>query len=290
MLSVNIRRQNPLHETQANRRHGLHGRRAHRRRHLAAHPLHRRPAAARTRRLLHRRFRPLPYNPQTFEASNDFDYAAASPGAAGAANSASNVAGVFAPAIFPAIRPPVCALTKIRQLYREADAILNVCGTQEFNDDLLQERSHPLHRERPRRGADQGRPGHPIDARLSRRSITLFSPLAKTSGPTAFPCPLHDLELAPDPPTGRDRSLENRSALPPPTAVFTSIANWSTSGLKDIDGAAKNISGANRANFSASSPRRKDPASRSNSRPTSRTTRRAKNSSGTAGASARRTR
>jgi hypothetical protein len=29
------------------------------------------------------------------------------------------------------------SLKKIRQLYRDADAILNVCGTQEFNDDLL---------------------------------------------------------------------------------------------------------------------------------------------------------
>src|SRR5207245_9362481 len=28
-------------------------------------------------------------------------------------------------------------LKKIRQLYRDADAILNICGTQEFNDDLL---------------------------------------------------------------------------------------------------------------------------------------------------------
>src|SRR5207253_7196896 len=28
-------------------------------------------------------------------------------------------------------------LKKIRQLYREADAILNICGTQEFNNDLL---------------------------------------------------------------------------------------------------------------------------------------------------------
>ena len=28
-------------------------------------------------------------------------------------------------------------LKRIRQLYRDADAILNVCGSQEFNDDLL---------------------------------------------------------------------------------------------------------------------------------------------------------
>ena len=28
-------------------------------------------------------------------------------------------------------------LKRIRELYREADAILNICGTQEFNDDLL---------------------------------------------------------------------------------------------------------------------------------------------------------
>src|SRR3954451_8270497 len=29
------------------------------------------------------------------------------------------------------------SLPKVRQLYREADAILNICGTQEFNEDLL---------------------------------------------------------------------------------------------------------------------------------------------------------
>ena len=41
--------------------------------------------------------------------------------------------------------------------------------------------------------------------------------------------------MAADPATGRDRFLENRRALPRAGAVFTSVANWSTSGLKDID-------------------------------------------------------
>ena len=40
--------------------------------------------------------------------------------------------------------------------------------------------------------------------------------------------------MAADPATGRDRFLENRRA-PAATSVFTSIANWSTSGLKDIE-------------------------------------------------------
>ena len=58
-----------------------------------------------------------------------------------------NADGVIARAIFRKIRPPACRLKKIRQLYRDADAILNVCGTQEFNDDLLAKRPNPLHRE-----------------------------------------------------------------------------------------------------------------------------------------------
>src|SRR6202043_2381856 len=78
----------------------------------------------------------LPYNPETFEVNNEFDYAA-------------NILERLSCEFEFKNRWAFCArylrgnptaglpLKKIRQLYRDADAILNVCGTQEFNDDLL---------------------------------------------------------------------------------------------------------------------------------------------------------
>ena len=54
-------------------------------------------------------------------------------------------------------------------------------------------------------------------------------------GTEPVPRPAAQVQVAPHPPAGRDRSLENQRARPAPTAVFTSIANWSTSGLKDIE-------------------------------------------------------
>src|SRR5882724_10084228 len=78
----------------------------------------------------------LPYNPKTFEVNDEFDYAA---------KVLDRLAGEFD---FKN-RWAFCArylknnptaglpLKIIRRLYRDADAILNICGTQEFNEDLL---------------------------------------------------------------------------------------------------------------------------------------------------------
>src|SRR5207244_12299064 len=75
-------------------------------------------------------------NTETFEGNDEFEYAA-------------KVLGKLADEFEFKDRWAFCArylknnptaglpLKKIRQLYREADAILNICGTQEFNDDLL---------------------------------------------------------------------------------------------------------------------------------------------------------
>jgi len=65
-------------------------------------------------------------------------------------------------------------LKKIRQLYRDADAILNVCGTQEFNDDLLVS-DRILHRERPRRGAIKIDKGVKSTVEYLRRHHALFT-------------------------------------------------------------------------------------------------------------------
>jgi len=78
----------------------------------------------------------LPYNPETFEINNQFDYA-------------SKVLARLAREFRFKNRWAFCArylrgrptaglsLKKVRQLYHEADAILNICGAQELNEDLL---------------------------------------------------------------------------------------------------------------------------------------------------------
>src|SRR6266480_736075 len=78
----------------------------------------------------------LPYNPETFEVNNEFDYAAR------ILQHLANEFGFrrrwsFCARYLPGNPTAGLPLTRIRQLYREADAILNVCGTQEFNPDLL---------------------------------------------------------------------------------------------------------------------------------------------------------
>src|SRR2546428_1222786 len=77
----------------------------------------------------------LPYNPDTFEVNNEYDYAG---------KILARLAGEFGferrwgfcARYLPGNPTVGLSLKKIRQLYRDADAILNVCGAQEFNEDL----------------------------------------------------------------------------------------------------------------------------------------------------------
>ncbi|PYJ21933.1 MAG: hypothetical protein DME92_05080 [Verrucomicrobia bacterium] len=78
----------------------------------------------------------LPYNPETFEVTNEFDYAARLLGRLSREFGFKN-RWAFCARYLPGNPTAGLPLKKIRQLYREADAILNVCGTQEFNEDLL---------------------------------------------------------------------------------------------------------------------------------------------------------
>jgi len=86
----------------------------------------------------------LPYNPETFEDEQRVRLRRAQLHIS-RMNSASGVAGVFARAI---CRASTAGLpSSHRQLYREADAILNVCGTQD-SIPTCSRATHPLHRER----------------------------------------------------------------------------------------------------------------------------------------------
>jgi hypothetical protein len=174
----------------------------------------------------------LPYNPQTFEVTNDFDYAA---------RVLAQLAHEFGfehhwayCARYLSGKPTAgLRLTKIQQLYCEADAILNVCGTQEFNDDLLQSNSILYVESDP--GVEQIKVDKRIRSTVDylRQHRTLFT-FGENIGTDRFPVPLHRLKWLPTrQPVVTD--LWKTRTVPRATAVFTSIANWSTSGLKDIE-------------------------------------------------------
>src|SRR6266496_132425 len=124
------------------------------------------------------------------------------------------------------------SLKKIRQLYREADAILNVCGTQEFNDDLLVSDRILYVESDP--GVEQIKIDKGVKSTIEylRRHRALFT-FGENVGTKSFPVPTHGFKWLPTrQPVVTDFWRTKRS--PSRAAVFTTVANWSTSGLKDI--------------------------------------------------------
>ncbi len=173
----------------------------------------------------------LPYNPARQEVNTDYSYAAAKLQELASQFGFEGRWG-FCARYLP--DQPCAGLDrpKIRELYRSADAILNVCGSQELNEDLL-ENQHLLYVESDpgveQIRVDQGDPG-PLDY-LSRYH-RLFT-FGESINRPEFPVPLHQFRWHPTrQPIVTD--LWKTSAPPPPGAVFTSVANWNTSG-KDIE-------------------------------------------------------
>ncbi len=173
----------------------------------------------------------LPYNPETFEVNNDFGYAAKLLDRLAREFDFKNRWAFCARYLK---RNPTAGLPlkKIRHLYRDADAILNICGTQEFNDDLLAS-DRILYVE-----SDPGVEQIKIDKRVRptidylRRHHALFT-FGENVGTKSFPVPLHGFKWhSTRQPIVTDLWKTNRA--PAGGALFTSIANWSTSGLKDI--------------------------------------------------------
>jgi hypothetical protein len=173
----------------------------------------------------------LPYNPETFEVTDEFEYA-------------SQVLTRLAREFDFKSRWAYCArylpdtptagmsLKKIRQLYRDADAILNVCGAQEFNDDLLVSDRILYMESDP--GVEQIKIDKGVKSTVEylRRHRALFT-FGENIGAKDFPVPLHGFKWH------RTRQpvvtdLWKTAHSPSRAAVLTTIANWSTSGLKDI--------------------------------------------------------
>jgi hypothetical protein len=174
----------------------------------------------------------LPYNPETFEVNDEVDYPGKILERLAREFDFTN-RWSFCARYLPETKPTAgLPLNKIRRLYREADAILNICGTQEFNEDLL-ESERIIYVE-----SDPGVEQIKIDKRTQstidylKRHRALFT-FGENVPSKSFPVPKHGFKWnATRQPVVSD--LWKTARAPKRAAVFTSIANWSTSGLKDI--------------------------------------------------------
>src|SRR6266566_1992547 len=173
----------------------------------------------------------LPYNPQTFEVNNEFDYAARVLDRLSQEFEFRNRWG-FCARYLPRNPTAGLPLKRIRQLYREADAILNICGAQELNDDLLVSDRILYIESDP--GVEQIKidkgTRSTIDYLGRHRALFTFG---ENIGTKSFPVPTHGFKWLPTrQPVVTDLWRTRRA--PSGASVFTSVANWSTSGLKDI--------------------------------------------------------
>src|SRR5881398_2739782 len=173
----------------------------------------------------------LPYNPETFEVTDEFDYAAKVLARLARDFDFKN-RWAFCARYLPGNPSAGLPLKKIRQLYREADAILNVCGTQAFNDDLLVSDRILYNESDP--GVEQIKIDKEVKSTIEylRRHRALFT-FGENVGTKSFPVSTHGFKWLPTrQPVVTD--LWRTKQSPPRAAVFTTVANWSTSGLKDI--------------------------------------------------------
>lgn len=122
---------------------------------------------------------------------------------------------------------------RISELLRTADAILNICGAQEITDELRA--GGPMIYVESDPGVEQIRVDKgekpPLDYLSAHHALFTFG---ENVGRPEFPVPLHGFRWQPTrQPVVTD--FWKTDTLPPSAAVFTSVANWNTSNLKDIE-------------------------------------------------------
>lgn len=176
--------------------------------------------------------RTLPYNPATFEQSEDYSYAANRMGLL-ARQFGFERRWAFCPRYLPEIETAGLSIERIRELYRESDFILNICGAQELHEDLENCRQLIYVESDP--GVEQIKidRGDATTADYLKKHRALFT-FGESVATPEFPVPTHGLKWLPTrQPVVTD--LWRTDDPPPPGAVLTSVANWNTSGKKDIE-------------------------------------------------------
>ena len=118
-------------------------------------------------------------------------------------------------------------LPRLRELYREADAILNVCGAHELNEDLL--KSERLIYVESDPGVVQVQIDQNNDTRMYLHHRVLFT-FGENIGTASFLFRCMGYSGS-DPPTLSDRFLEDECSSGS-DGTFTTVAYWSTAGEK----------------------------------------------------------
>jgi hypothetical protein len=115
---------------------------------------------------------------------------------------------------------------RIDALYREADAVLNVCESHELNEDLARSRrvilveSDPVFRQVK---VDQDDP----DSLATLRGHSRLFTFGENIGTERFPVPLHGFEWLPTRQPIVTGFWEGGDAPLPEDAAFTTVTNWS---------------------------------------------------------------
>lgn len=173
----------------------------------------------------------LPYDPVKQTLSEDYAYAAATL-AALAERFGFKDRWAYCPRYLDPATTAGLSRATMNALYRDADAILNLCGAQEFNQELLQNQRLIYVESDP--GVEQIRvdSGDAAAFAYLTRHHRRFS-FGENVGTPRFPVPLHNLAWLP---TRQPVVTEfwATDAPPPPGALFCTIANWSTAGKKDV--------------------------------------------------------
>lgn len=123
----------------------------------------------------------------------------------------------------------------INEVYRTADALLNICGSHELNDDLLRSENLLYVESDPAVEQIKVDRGDAATRAFLRRHRARFTFGENIGVPGAgFPVPLHKIRWLPTRQPVVTDLWGGDGSRPPPAAVFTSIANLATGGKKDI--------------------------------------------------------
>ncbi len=118
-------------------------------------------------------------------------------------------------------------------LYKDADALLNLCGSHELNDDLLRSERIVYVESDPAVEQIKVDQGHQATAEFLARHCARFT-FGESVGRSEFPVPLHGLTWLPTRQPVVCDFWRAPAGVPGRAARFTSIANLATGGKKDI--------------------------------------------------------
>ena len=174
----------------------------------------------------------IPYDPVRQTPTEDYTYASY---ILGKLASEFNFEGrwAFSPRYKSPDETSGLARSFLNALYREADAMLNICGSHELNDDLLRSERIIYVESDPAVEQIKVDQGNAPTLEFLRRHCARFT-FGENIGTSEFPVPLHGLEWFPTRQPVVTDFWNGNDSLPNAEARFTSIANLATGGKKDI--------------------------------------------------------